>query len=317
MDDEIDGGPQQDVAVRDRVLGAQLMADTFSTITRRRLRVLAYHGVDRPDRFAVQMTWLSARWHPVTLEDVAAATAGVAQLPDRAVWVTFDDGHPEVVEVAQPVLDRCGIRATMFVCPALIDTDEPFWWDVVADAAKFPPDQVPSDGWAPFERSVAGLKRLPDDARRRAVEQARAWVTAARGTVPARRQIRTDELEAWVAGGHSVGNHTWDHPCLDTCNAEEQTRQVVQADEWLTKFGIRGPKAFAYPNGNWVGHVANVVRSLGYQVGVVFDHRLARAHGPSLRMSRLRVSGSAPLARFRAIVSGLHPAVFSVVRRGD
>jgi peptidoglycan/xylan/chitin deacetylase (PgdA/CDA1 family) len=317
MDDEIDGGAQRRVPLRDRVLGAPLMADTFSTITRRRLRVLAYHGVDRLDRFAAQMTWLSARWHPVTLEDVAATIAGDAQLPVRAVWVTFDDGHPDVVETAQPVLDRCGIRATMFVCPALIDTDEPFWWDVVAEAAKFRPDEVARDGLSPLERTVSELKRLPDDARRRAVEQARAWVTAARGGAPASRQIRTDELEAWIAGGHSVGNHTWDHPCLDTCNAEEQARQVVQADEWLTKFGIRGPKAFAYPNGNWVGHVANVVRSLGYQVGVVFDHRLARVHGPSLQMSRLRVSSGASLARFRAIVSGLHPAVFSVVRRGD
>jgi peptidoglycan/xylan/chitin deacetylase (PgdA/CDA1 family) len=315
MDHAIDGGVERSATLRDRVLGGRLVAGTFSTVTRRRLRILAYHGVDRLDRFAAQVAWLSARWHPVTLEDVAAAITGDNQLPDRAVWVTFDDGHPEIVEAARPVLDRCGIAATIFVCPGLIDTDEPFWWDIVAEASALPADQTLDPSRATIVRTVTELKRLPDDTRREEVEQARARLTAVRGRSPARRQIRRGELEAWVAAGHSVGNHTWDHPCLDMCSAEEQKRQVVQADDWLTRFGIRNPKAFAYPNGNWVGQVEDVLRNLDYHVGVVFDHRLARVDGPSLEMSRLRVSAGAPLTRFRAIVSGSHPAAFSAVHR--
>lgn len=313
MDEAIESAAQRNGALRDRVLGGRLVAGAFSTATRRRLRVLAYHDVHQLEPFAAQMAWLSARYRPVTVAEVAAAVAGGSRLPDRAVWVTFDDGDPAIIELAQPVLDRYGIAATLFVCPALIDTDEPFWWDVAAEAFALEPDGPPPEQTA---RAVADLKRVPDAARREAVERARARVTAARGQSPTRRQLRSDDLDGWVAAGHSVGNHTWDHPCLDMCSEAEQRRQVLEADTWLSRFGIEGPKAFAYPNGNWVGHVEEVLGSLGYGVGVVFDHRLARIDGPSLAMSRLRISAGAPIARFRAIVSGSHSAAFSVVRRG-
>jgi peptidoglycan/xylan/chitin deacetylase (PgdA/CDA1 family) len=316
MDDAIDGAARRSEELHDRALGNPLVAGPFSVVTRRRLRVLAYHGVDHLDRFAAQMAWISARYRPVTLEEVATAVAGGIRLPDRAVWVTFDDGDPATIEFVRPVLDRYGVAATLFVCPALIDTDEPFWWDIAGEAVALAAVGTPDASREPAVRTVADLKRVPDAARREAVEQARARITSARGRSPLRRQLRSEELQAWLAAGHSVGNHTWDHPCLDMCSTAEQTRQLVLADSWLTHFGTEKPKAFAYPNGNWVGHVEEVLRALGYEVGVVFDHRLARIDGPNLAMSRLRISADASLARFRAILSGSHPAVFSIARRG-
>ena len=65
-----------------------------------------------------------------------------------------------------------------------------------------------------------------------------------------------------------------------------------------------------------VGNVADVLRDLGYQLAVVFDHRLARIDRPNLAMSRLRLSAGDAIIRFRAIVSGSHSAAFSIFRRG-
>jgi peptidoglycan/xylan/chitin deacetylase (PgdA/CDA1 family) len=299
----------------DRVLGSRPVASSFSVLTQRRLRVLAYHNVDPIDRFIKHIAWLTACWRFVTLEDVAEAIAAGKRLPERAVWITFDDGHPEVIHAARPILDRYGISATLFVCPGLVDTEEPFWWDVIADAQMVLGDESVTTLDDATVSTVTRLKRLPDTDRRQAVEESRARVVAARGRPPTRRQLRADELRDWIAAGHSIGNHSWDHPCLDQCTPAEQTRQIVQADNWLSRFGSDKPKAFAYPNGNWVAHAENVLCALGYQVGVLFDHRLARVDQSGLRVSRLRVSAEASLPRLRAIVSGSHPTAFSLFRR--
>ena len=43
------------------------------------------------------------------------------------------------------------------------------------------------------------------------------------------------QLRAWVAAGYELGDHTWDHPCLDRADEREQHRQIMDAHTWLLK----------------------------------------------------------------------------------
>src|ERR1044071_8947169 len=80
--------------------------------------VLCYHAVsdEWDDPLAVRRDQLERQvaaairwgWRPATLEDVVADRA-------RALHVTFDDGFRSVLG-ALPVLDRLGVRPTIFVC---------------------------------------------------------------------------------------------------------------------------------------------------------------------------------------------------------
>ena len=93
-----------------------------------RLRILAYHAVadlrgDRflaeyavsPERFAAQLDSLLARgWEFVGLDAVLAARAGVAELPRRALLLSFDDAYADLLEVACPLLAERGIQALAF-----------------------------------------------------------------------------------------------------------------------------------------------------------------------------------------------------------
>src|SRR5687767_9726596 len=121
------------------------------TATGSRLRILAYHGVEAPEVLAAQLHWAKRHLTPVTLADVASGE----RLPARAVWFTFDDGDPTVVELGLPLLRHHGIRPTMFVCPSVIGTDRPLWWQALSDAD-----------------DVARLKRRPDAERRAEVHAA-------------------------------------------------------------------------------------------------------------------------------------------------
>ena len=253
-----------------------------------RLRILAYHGVHDPVSFSTHLQLILDRFRPVGLDQVLRWRDG-GGLPTRAVWVTFDDGRPDVVDHAMPLLVRHGIPATMFVCPGVIDTRAPFWWDGL-DA---------SLGTA--------LKRWPDEERRRFV---------AEQTRPVVEQLTSERLKSWVNAGLTVGNHTWDHPCLETCSAAEQRRQVRLAHDWLhDHVGEGATTAFAYPNGNTTAVAMDELALLGYRVGLLFDHDLATLRQDNLALSRLRIDSDASGHRAGAILSGLHSSALRMKRR--
>ena len=296
----------KDLAVN--VLGTRPVSAAVERVLRGRLRVVAYHGVPDADAFRRQLDAVVSRYESVSGADVVAAFNGGPPLPDRAVWITFDDGHSSVVDRALPLLRDRGMTATLFVCPGLVDGGEPPWWDVV--------DSAVDHGWTvdrlPTGTYVQALKSLPDDERRRYVADADAFSkhsVGEAGPVPVAGKVA---LESWMDAGMELGNHTWDHPCLDVCTPDEQRRQIVEADRWLEEIGAfeRG-RLFAYPNGDWTGHAEQVLTELGYDVALLFDHRLADVAGTHpLRISRVRLDTAAPVERARAILSGGHSMLY-------
>ena len=97
----------------------------------RRLRVLMYHKVnDLPGNplsvpvgvFDEQMAQLRAlEYSVVALDGVLEYYVNGAELPARAVLITFDDGYRDNLEHAAPVLERYGYPAVLFVPIAYLD----------------------------------------------------------------------------------------------------------------------------------------------------------------------------------------------------
>lgn len=244
------------------------------------------------------------RYNVVAGNEVARALRSEVRLPRRAVWITFDDARASVVEHGQEVLDRAGVRATQFVCPGPMADRTPLWFDVVRSGGTIELGGQTLSG----DEAVRALKRVPDESRRHALR-----------TVPnpseAQPVASIEHLEAWASAGHEIGNHSWDHPCMDRCTPEEQARQVRLADAWIQSHFPEQPRLWAYPNGDWGEQAERALLGLDYRVGLLFDHRLASVRQHPLRLSRLRVDADAPLDRFRAIVSGAHPLAFELARR--
>ena len=287
-------------------------AAVVARATGQRVRILAYHGVDDTVAFARQMTIVRDHFSPIGAAAAIAAFNHGSPLPDRPVWLTFDDGLPSVVEQGLPVLRELGLIATLFVCPGLIESGEPNWWDVVDTAREHGltlPAEVPRAGSA-----TAFLKTMPDPQRRRVVSML-AIALRERGLPVRTRQLNVHDLAAWTDAGNDLGNHSWDHACLDRCDADEQRRQVMAADAWLRRVRPNAPRVFAYPNGNSTTVVEQVLSESGYELALRFDHRLASLDQHRYRISRLRVSSAASEARFAAILSGAHGVGYHLKRR--
>lgn len=225
------------------ILGTEPITRPTLRLTRRKLRVLAYHGVSDQRQFGRQLGYLTARYVLVSGAEVATAVRGGAHLPDRALWITFDDGQRSVVEHGLPELERVGAVATMFVCPGLIAEGEPFWWSVVAAAAGRGSVSFGGREWAD-ESLVRHLKTVPDAARRE-------FVATLPTPAPDPLDQPVDEagLQRWIGAGMEVGNHTWDHPMLDQCSPEAQRTQIERAHHYLEQVTGTAPTMFAYPNG--------------------------------------------------------------------
>jgi peptidoglycan/xylan/chitin deacetylase (PgdA/CDA1 family) len=111
----------------------------LAEVCRRRSVVLAYHGVAEmkrrddlsmlhvsPERFRSQMEMLSAAgFEFVTLVEFARRAGGGTPPPGLAA-ITFDDGLRNNHEIALPILDELGIRATVYVTIGFIDGTSPW-----------------------------------------------------------------------------------------------------------------------------------------------------------------------------------------------
>lgn len=97
------------------------------------LVVLCYHAVSpdwpaalsiRPAVLEEQLTFLSERGY----RGVPASEALDDPSAGRLVAITFDDAYRSVLELAKPILDRLGMRASVYVPTDWPDRDGPMSW---------------------------------------------------------------------------------------------------------------------------------------------------------------------------------------------
>lgn len=101
---------------------------------RNQVLVLAYHDImdSDPDQqyvatrtanFIAQMRWLQVNHYvPVSMDQIFAASEGKAELPEKAVLLTFDDGYRSMYDRVFPILKRNHWPAIFAPVGAWIDT---------------------------------------------------------------------------------------------------------------------------------------------------------------------------------------------------
>jgi peptidoglycan/xylan/chitin deacetylase (PgdA/CDA1 family) len=106
-------------------------------LTRRKLRILAYHGAElsdesrfspdmfiRPDTFAARLELLR-REYPVLPLGEAVRRLKDGTLPPCAVAITIDDGFHSTAARAAPLLGAAGLPATVYVTSYYVQHDVP------------------------------------------------------------------------------------------------------------------------------------------------------------------------------------------------
>jgi peptidoglycan/xylan/chitin deacetylase (PgdA/CDA1 family) len=244
--------------------------------------VLSYHRVnDEGDPFfpavptAVferRMAWVARHYVVLTVEALVERLQR-GTLPRNALAITFDDGYRDNLTHAAPILARYGLPATVFLATGFIGTSEIAWFDRLALALKHTRESRWDAPWGEpvalgtaaerlrvLDRTLAYLKRRPDDERRAAVDRATATLGAGDTNGHKGLMLSWDDVHALMGLGFSVGAHTVSHPILARLAPEQARAEIVESRRAIESACGAAPRAFAYPNGGAEDYDATTVR---------------------------------------------------------
>lgn len=88
-------------------------------------------------QLAEQIAWLRDNGYTtITLAQLAAALLDSADLPEKPVALTFDDGYADAYEVAAPTLAQSGMVGTFFLISGRMDQPGYLSWTQAAELAR-------------------------------------------------------------------------------------------------------------------------------------------------------------------------------------
>ena len=275
-------------------------------VTRRSLRIFAYHGVSDQapvdqnfDGFFVSPAVFEAHLRTLRHHYNVRPLSALLQepWPDRAAAITFDDGYADNAEVAAALLAKYELPATFFVTTGFIDGSHFPWWARVRQHFAHDRERI-----LQVESTLRHLSAADRDRRMTEFGSGRAdrvW-----------RFMSWDQLRELKAAGHEIGAHTVSHISLGH-ELPDAVEQEVAAS--LTRvreeIGSVSP-VYSYPYGeaaNVTPALADQLRRSGCTAGLTTVVGLNSPNINVFQLKRLSITGNHDRYAFRALAAGLRP----------
>ena len=257
-----------------------------------KLQVLIFHRVHaKPDplfpgeidaqQFDRLCAWLK-HWFNVLPLDHAVDQMRSGALPGRALAISFDDGYADNHDIALPILQRHGLKATFFIATEFLNGGR-MWNDSVIEATRLCKtpvldltgtvaaslgvmaiDGLPAKQLA-IGRLINAIKYLPLQER---TEWVNAIVQAAGNQLPNDLMMGTQQIIALQNAGMQIGAHTANHPILARLSRSKARQEIAASKQVLEAMLGRKIDLFAYPNGkpgaDYSAETVELVRELGF-----------------------------------------------------
>jgi peptidoglycan/xylan/chitin deacetylase (PgdA/CDA1 family) len=286
--------------------------------------ILMYHSVqDRPEQFSnsigagiihatsifeKQMEIIARQFHPVTLDEILLFLKGEHDLPRRAVAVTFDDGFADNFEIAAPILERYGIRASFYVTAALIGTVQSPWYcrlrytfytsQVRQWRQPFTGKVYPLDSREGRQNGLSSAfdccAPLAGSEQERMIDQIESDLQAKLASYrnDFRFMMNWDELRSLTRNGHMVGSHSLTHPNLAHVRSQESVERELSDSKRQIERAVGSPVVhFSYPHPalspQWSERTEAAARRVGYRSAVTTISGSVRAGANPLHLERV------------------------------
>lgn len=256
--------------------------------------------------FRRQMEIVAREYAPVTLDDVLRFLKGEINLPRRAVAVTFDDGFADNEEIAAPILNQFGVRATFYATVDLIGTSNLPWYCRLRHA--FLKTQK-SEWTEPFKGNVRSLRGpegrdaallaafelcapLVADSQEQLVRDIETALEMEVSAVRKPLMMDWDQLRRLQSQGHLVGSHTLSHPnAAYVANEDELRHELVESKKRIERELGTEVAHFSYPhpalNPQWSERTVKMTASAGYRSAVTTTIGRVSANSDPLCLRRV------------------------------
>lgn len=251
------------------------------TVARKRVSILVYHD-PTPEVLERHLRYLAKRYSFIRLGDLVDAITldRWAELPKRALVLTFDDGHRGNAELVD-LFVRYGVTPTIYVCSQIVGTNRHFWFLETSDPEP--------------------LKELPNGERLAALEEAGFSSTKEYSQPQALGVAAIERMKGVV----DFAAHTRFHPVLTTC-LDADCADEIESSKAETEGLIEGPCLdFSYPNGDYGERELALVRRAGYRSGRTVDLGWNDADTDPFRLKVLGTGDTASVNRLAADLAGV------------
>ena len=293
-----------------------------------KLSILIYHQVlAKPDPmrpneptaevFDWQMQLIRRYFTPLSLDD-ALLHLQQDTLPANAICVTFDDGYLNNLTIAQPILAKYQIPATVYVATAFSHGMN-MWNDrliyLFADINRTQlqlGDEMLQLGDNVQRRNLAQqwlkkLKYLQPDERLKKISE---FYLQNNASEQSSLMMTPEQVKQLSDTGVTIGAHTVNHPILKVLPASQQLTEIEQSKHQLESWTGRTVKHFSYPNGvdgvDFDENTVGLVKALSFNSAVSTSWGISTKHTNVLNLKRFRPWDSTPI-RFHARL--IHNAV--------
>jgi len=265
-------------------------------------------GLDKP-LFREQMEFMKNNFNVVTMEQVIDAVQGKAELPERALLLTFDDGYIDNYTFALPVLEEYGLQGSFFIpgktfaTHRLLDVNKIHYILASADIIDLTEDvkkqmdyyRGSEFDYAPTEelfneyaianrfdcKETIFVKRmlqtvLPE--RLRNIISSNLFekhVGVTEETLAYELYMTEEQIRTMKRHGMFIGIHGYDHYWLGNLEQEQMKLDISKALEVMDEFIDRKQWVMNYPYGNYSQGVLDYIKGQGACVGLTTEVRVA------------------------------------------
>jgi peptidoglycan/xylan/chitin deacetylase (PgdA/CDA1 family) len=271
-----------------------------------------YHGVtpQGAGELAAQLRYLVHHFKIVSMEAMADRLANGSVPPAHEIVLTFDDGLRNNLTVVYPILRELHVPATMFVCPALVESGVWLWNHEMRCRLQrlAAPDlaelrmKLLAPGFS-VDAIIEWMKTLPLEQRRIAEETIRQATTEFLPTSAQREAFDVmdwNDLHSLDRDLITVGSHTLSHPILTKLSGQEIETEILESRRCLERRLQRKVDFFCYPNGAYDRRAYQLVQKT-YRAAVTTESGVIDgSQGLDLhRLPRIPSAESAALTAWR------------------
>lgn len=253
-------------------------------VQRRKVTFLLFHDMEAADAER-NFGYLKQHYNIIGLNDYLDAVRNKKHLPNKAVVITFDDGHASNYALLQ-IIRRMQIPITIFLCSSIVGTHRHFWFRHSTE----------------IKPQVEALKKIPNEQRLERLRQYGFAQEQEYDEIQALSKEQIEEMTPWV----NFQSHTCFHPILPQSDYTTAENEIKDSKQQLEEtFGLT-INALSYPNGDYSERDIYLAQTAGYECGVTVDSGYNGIKSNLFRLKRFSVNDAENTTELMVKASGCY-----------
>lgn len=254
------------------------------TVQRYKVTFLLFHDMEAADAER-NFGYLKRHYNIISLNNYLDAVHNRTKLPNKAIVITFDDGHASNYTLLSVIM-RMQIPVTIFLCSSIVGTHRHFWFRHSAE----------------MKSQVEAMKKLSNEQRLETLKQYGFAQEQEYGDTQALTKEQINEMTLWV----NFQSHTCFHTILPQCDNITAEREIKESKRQLEKiFGLT-INALSYPNGDYSERDIRLAQTAGYECGVTVDSGYNNMKTDLFRLKRFSVNDATSTTELMVKASGCY-----------